>query len=141
MFYRPDRSLTITPGQLLKTSKKQDRGILCMHYNRAHHLLISLSWDNVMRLYDTRSDADPLCISNENSALFTGIDYDPEHQQVRACSLNCLLLRFYDPTLSMTLPCRYVACGCPGFCFACVMQSMIHACDFYRFPRIFQSCK
>jgi hypothetical protein len=36
-----------------------------------------------MRLYDVHSDADPLCISNENSEPFTGIDYDPEHQQVR----------------------------------------------------------
>ena len=79
-----ERTLVFTPASKPFVSMQQDRGILRIHCHRGHHVLLTSSWDNVARLYDTRDAADPICIHSESGAAFTGLAYDAEAQQVRA---------------------------------------------------------
>ena len=64
---------------------KQDRGVLLTYYHAAEHLLVTSSWDNCLRIYDTRAPASATVVQNENSVVFVGIWCDAAAQQVRLC--------------------------------------------------------
>lgn len=65
------------------TSKRQDRGVLRMCYSRSHNVLVTSSWDNSLRVYDTRGTVDGTVIVNENATVFCGVAYDAAAKQVR----------------------------------------------------------
>jgi hypothetical protein len=71
------------------TCKRQDRGVLRICHCSCHNVLVTSSWDNSLRVYDTRCAADATIIVNENATVFCGVAYDAAAKQVRIAWQAC----------------------------------------------------
>lgn len=72
-----------TPRTLVPV--QQDRGLLALAFDSEHALLVTLSWDNCLRIFNTSGAAAasaPSVTMNEHSCPFTAVHYDRTHQQV-----------------------------------------------------------
>jgi hypothetical protein len=78
------RDLRFVPDSTYVVHRSQDRGILAMCYHADSHLLLTSSWDSVLRIYDTRElAAKPVSVQNENESVFVGLAVDAATRQVR----------------------------------------------------------
>jgi hypothetical protein len=77
-----------TPEATYCATQKQDRGIAALHCASAHHVLLSSSWDNALRVFDARAPGKAVCVPNESGSLFVGMSFDAAAKQVCLCCAN-----------------------------------------------------
>ncbi|KAK9807011.1 hypothetical protein WJX72_010761 [[Myrmecia] bisecta] len=59
-----------------------DRGFLAVRYLADEGLVVTLSYDCCMRVFDVHAGGCRYVVENENGCQFTSLEYDPEHAQV-----------------------------------------------------------
>jgi hypothetical protein len=82
------------------------RGLSHVRFLAEEALVLTLAYDNKMRLYDARAGQLTLQLENPHACAFSDAAYDAVHRQVcpdpalrprRRCALRCLKARAFPP--------------------------------------------